>query len=348
MKLKSGFSAILLSATLISCDNKPNTALYSGKDISNDAEVMCSKTTKETTINVDVDGKWQLFTGKNAESIDFSKPILTGEGAGVFPIETGEQALHAYVLETDNGRAAFSAKLLPMEGGFNFRDLGGIKTTDERFVKWGKVFRADELGNLTQMDWNYLATIPLVSIVDFRSMDEVSAKPDNAPKFVKNQFHLQINPGNLTSMGMDFLNDPSFDSEKFMEDLNIQLVSDSTIISQYRQFFRILQNPDSIPLAFHCTAGKDRTGMGAALFLYSLGVDEQTIMSNYMESNINLKEKYKTYIEQYPAMEGLFSVKSQYLESGINYIKQNYGSVEKYLTEALEVDIKLMKKLYLY
>jgi len=98
---------------------------------------------------------------------------------------------------------------------------------------------------------------------------------------------------------------------------------------------------------FHCTAGKDRTGMGAALFLAALGVDEETIYSNYLESNKNLEGKYAKMLEEHPEAEKMFGVQRSYLETGLSYVKETYGSIENYLTEVLAVDIDKLKELYL-
>lgn len=236
--------------------------------------------------------------------------------------------------------------LLPLKGAFNARDLGGIETKDGHTIKWKKVFRSDELGNLTEQDWEYLQKIPLVSIVDFRSSTEIDTSPDKAPSSIAS-YPLSINPGNLTVTDYNFWMDKDFDAEDFMKNLNLQLVSDSVSIGQYREFFRILQQPESVPLLFHCTAGKDRTGMGAALFLAALGVDEETIYSNYLESNKNLEGKYAKMLEEHPEAEKMFGVQRSYLETGLSYVKETYGSIENYLTEVLAVDIDKLKELYL-
>lgn len=73
--------------------------------------------------------------------------------------------------------------------------------------------------------------------------------------------------------------------------MNTLLVTDPLCISRYRKLFSLLQNEENIPLMFHCSAGKDRTGMAAALVLSSLGVDEETILDDYLLSNFYLADK---------------------------------------------------------
>ncbi|MDL2323334.1 tyrosine-protein phosphatase, partial [Bacteroidales bacterium OttesenSCG-928-A17] len=213
---------------------------------------------------------------------------------------------------------------LPMEGGYNFRDLGGYKTTDGKSVKWGKIFRSDDLANLTENDLAYLSAIPIVSIVDFRSESEMENAPDKLPASVENYCPLSVSPGNMDSGSIMNPSD-SISPEQMMEQINILLVSDSAIIAQYKTFFALLQEKENIPLLFHCSAGKDRTGMGAALILFALGVDEETIFEDYLASNNYLEGKYSNMITAYPELTPFFTVKEEYLKSGLNTIKKEYG-----------------------
>jgi protein-tyrosine phosphatase len=132
-----------------------------------------------------------------------------------------------------------------------------------------------------------------------------------------------------------------------MKYMNRLLVSDPACVRAFRIFFAIVQNNLSAPLIFHCSAGKDRTGMAAALVLYSLGVDEQTIMEDYLSSKIYLSDKYDAFIAKYPRAESIFTVKKMFLQAGINQIKRDHGSVMDYLTKVLKVDIVKMRRLYL-
>jgi len=142
-----------------------------------------------------------------------------------------------------------------------------------------------------------------------------------------------------------YLSESALDT--MMMNLNISLVTEPNIINRYKDFFHLLQNEENVPLLFHCTAGKDRTGMGAALVLYALGADDNTVIEDYLESNIYLKYKYAGYIEQYPNLQSLFEVKREFLEAGIQHIKNEYGTVERYLEEVLDVDIHAFRRKFL-
>lgn len=99
-----------------------------------------------------------------------------------------------------------------------------------------------------------------------------------------------------------------------------------------------------MPLLYHCTARKDRTGMSTVLILYALGADDKTVMDDYLLSNKYIEAKE---IKAYPNLLGLFSVKSEYLQAGLDAIKKNDGNVENFLTQKLNVAIKEFRELYL-
>lgn len=335
-----------------SCGKQNNLDVgYTGEDISKNAIIVRDKVTKAATLQMSIDEDWTLYTGSSVDNIDFSKAIASGSGKGIFPLDVSDSVRSYFELITSKGTAILSEQHLPMSGGFNFRDLGGYKTSDGRYIKWGKIFRSDDLHNLTEADLDYLASIPLVSVVDFRAEEEVRQGPDKNPSSVKNNYNYSITPGNLIAgaTSIDDLGKLTEDqANTIMADMYILLVTDSASIQQYQNLFQLLQNEEDIPLMFHCSAGKDRTGMGAALILSALGVDEETILDDYLQSNIYLADKYAKYKDESPALKSLFEVQPEFLQAGLNRIKKDHGSVENYLTTVLNVDIKKMRQKYLY
>lgn len=339
----------LCTFAFASCGKPEPKAEYAGNDISNDVNIIRAKKDKDASIQIYTKGYWKLYAGNSVDNIDLSQPIAEGKDSGTFPINVSADTRSYFQIETEEGKAILSDKHLPMAGGYNYRDLGGYRTADGRYVKWGKIFRSDDLHSLTEADLDYLSSIPLVFIVDFRSEDEMAAAPDKNPKSVKENYKYSISPGNLmNAIQADIQNITAMKADTLMMGMNELLVSDSACISQYRKFFALLQDDDKVPLLFHCSAGKDRTGMGAALILYSLGVDEETIMKDYLLSNKYLANKYAKYKEQFPALSSLFEVKPTFLKAGIDRIKKDHGSVENYLTNVLNVDIAKMRDKYLY
>lgn len=337
---------LLLSGMILSCKKTIEKGVYEGQDISETASIIRDKESKEAALSINYDGDWTLYSGLSDNTIDYSKSI-SGTGKGIFPINIDDSVRSYFQLITNDGKAILAERHLPMAGGFNFRDLGGIKTNDNKFVKWGMFFRTDELGKLTKEDLAYLSSIPITTVIDFRSKQEVASLPDKLPQSVKNYIELNIAPGNLHLTNLEDLTSIGNFSD-FMIDMNKAFVTDSAIIAQYKEFFSILQKYENMPVIFHCTAGKDRTGMGAALILFALGVDESIIMKDYLSSNVYLKDKYKDIIEKHPELKPMLIVEPQYIQASIDLMKEKYGSVDNYLTSVLGVDLIKFKQRYLY
>lgn len=323
------------------------SAGYDGQDLTEVACIRRDKNTKAAYLDIQTAGDWTLYAGPSVDEIDFSNPILNGHDSGSFKLNVPDSIRSYFQLITQDGKAILAERHLPMAGGYNFRDLGGIKNSEGRYVKWGKIFRSDDLSHLTPEDLRYLSSIPLISVVDFRSEQEINVAPDKVPATTHKDYAYSITPGNLTQ-ATDLVKLKSLNMDSLMMEMNVLLVSDSTSIKRYKDFFELLQDSNEVPLLFHCSAGKDRTGMGAALILYALGVDDNTILQDYLLSNTYLEEKYVGYVKQYPQIAPLFQVKPEFLQAGINTIKEKYGSVENYFTDVLNVDINKFREMYLY
>lgn len=338
------------SVLMISCKDsnmKIDSAQYSGKDVSAEASIIRDKNTKTAELHIETDNVWLLYAGTSVDSIDFSRPILEGEGSGTFSLNVPDSVRSYFQLVTPEGNAILAERHLPMTGGYNFRDLGGIKNSEGKYIKWGKIFRSDDLHNLTDEDLRYLTSIPLGSVVDFRSPAEIERSPDKLPASVKNDYAYSITPGNLlAALSLSDLKEAQIDTA--MMDMNVLLVNDSACVSRYKDLFALLQDEKEVPLMFHCSAGKDRTGMGAALVLFALGVDEDTVIEDYLSSNVYLDDKYAEYIADNPNLKPLFEVKRIFIQAGIDQIKKDHGTVENYLTDVLGVDIQKFRSKYLY
>ena len=174
----------------------------------------------------------------------------------------------------------------------NTRDLGGMCTADGRKIKSGCLVRSGHLFGASEHDKNVLAGLAEV-IVDFRTPGECKEKPNPELPGVA-YFHIPImdsltagvtrekeaDQKVVTRLGQD----PEA-ARNYMCDMYRHFVSDPFAVSQYRQFTEMLLTHREKAILWHCTAGKDRCGVISAHILSALGVDEKTIMSDYMKSN---------------------------------------------------------------
>ena len=292
------------------------------------------------------EGQWQLYAADDMRSFDFSLPLLSGEEPGAFPLPVRPGKHYFYAVRHGGQTAFFGEELLPISGCHNFRDLGGIPTTDGRITAWGALFRSDDLSSLTIEDQAYLASIPIKTVVDFRTEGGVNRAPNVFPPTVKHYVRLPLSPGNLDPRD---LGEPEqgLAWEEYMQMLNRDLVTNPDHIKAFRLFFAQVQQQERLPLVFHCAAGKDRTGLATAYVLFSLGVSKEEVLKNYMASAYYLQGKYDRQIAQDPSREAIFTVKPGYLLAAIEAMERRSGSVEKYLVRELGVDLQKMRELFL-
>ncbi len=356
MKMKSIYALILIAFLVVSCndDDDKIPPFFSGNDITDKASIEINDD-KEVTLKVDVAGEWSLYAGPSVEQIDFSTPILKDNKKGDYKIDVKTDKRTYYQLAASEGKAILAERRLPIDSCYHFRDMGGYKTTDGKFVKWGKVFRTDEFNRINSSGVAYLNSLPLKSIIDFRSVEEAGEQPNIAPESVKNKYDLNISIGSISNIIYAMVDDKSIftaTEEKMTEIMSntyLQFITEEECISKFKEFFSILQNENSAPLVYNCSIGKDRTGISSYLFLVSLGVSEDTALKDYLLTNtFGVSEKYRGYIAMLPAIKPLFEAKEVYIKTAINQIKKDHGSIENFLTQTLNVDLNKMKSLYLY
>lgn len=239
-----------------------------------------------------------------------------------------------------------SDRVLHVDGGYNFRDLGGLKTSEGKLLKKDLLFRTDELNNLSESDLELLASLNIQTVVDFRTDEERAKSIDKIPSTCKNEVHLDILSANMDAF-VEEMQKEDADFKKLMLGFYSELVLSANAITQFVKFFELLQNADNLSVIYHCSAGKDRTGVATALILDALQVTRKDIEEDYLMSNEFLKDKYAAYINQNPKYADLFLVQADYLKAAFDAIEEKYDSVANYLTSILKVDLELIRKIYL-
>ena len=238
------------------------------------------------------------------------------------------------------------SRQLPLQACFNGRDLGGLSNQQGKRIKPQLLLRADDLSSLSEEDVAYLHKLPLHTVIDFRSNIEQSKKPDILPASCQQHLHLDILSGNM-QVYMQQMQDGTTHARDIMMDIYHDLVLNPASQEQYRQFFSVVQQSPQGSLLYHCSAGKDRTGIATAFILEALGVDRDTIMQDYLLSNPFLISKYSHLFEAYPHAYDFLTVSADFLEHAWDLIQQHHGSTEQYLHEVLHIHPELMQNLYL-
>lgn len=263
-----------------------------------------------------------------------------------------------------------STRLVNLDGTYNFRDCGGYETIEGRRVKWGLLYRSDQLSNISERDVAFLKNMGLKTIVDYRSKSEASAAP-NKEIFGANTYSLDPNAkiaqlaadsiDDVNKSILDLLKEHKFHPEKYgdpEENMYKQykkfIYSDSSK-KAYRELIKLILDEHNLPLVQHCRGGKDRTGFGVAIILLALGVREECVIYDYTlttqyrvaknKKQMNLYKKYTKDEQTLTLLSTLQQSKAIYMETAINEMKKTYGSIDSYLKDALGIDQDVKEKL---
>ncbi|CNH24686.1 tyrosine-protein phosphatase [Yersinia pekkanenii] len=237
--------------------------------------------------------------------------------------------------------------LLPLDGGINFRDLGGNLVADGRRIKRGLLFRSGSLDRLSAKDCDFLSRSSVAQIIDYRDADEVQAKPDivwpgaNYHNIPANPLSNEVN-ANLEKLTNETL--ATFDARAFMLALYRRLPFNN---QAYKQLVGLLQNCASpehgaAGLLQHCAVGKDRTGVGSALVLFALGADEPTVLEDYLLTETTLAPFREHMLAElalkldHQALDQfafVLSAKEEFIQTALRSIQERYGSHEHWLQQ---------------
>ena len=255
--------------------------------------------------------------------------------------------------KTDSAFQNEDYRLLPMDGAHNTRELGGYKTTDGLSVKWGMLFRSDKLSDISKTDQAYLQNLGIKKIIDFRSKEEKAEDPDIIPKGISYiEMPISVDGAMRSKIEAVLKGETNKEVKSFLIDANKEFVSD--YVEVYENFLRGLID-DEGPILFHCTAGKDRAGFAAAITLIALGVSKEDVIKDYMKTNQFTKKRIEEIIKQIELMtlyqtdaeilRPLLGVEREYIETAFHTAEEEYGSLENFIKNGLNISDEDIKKL---
>jgi protein-tyrosine phosphatase len=244
----------------------------------------------------------------------------------------------------------------------NLRDVGGYANMDGKVVSRGKAYRSNQLSFISADDMKEIAALGLKNDYDLRTKEEADKLPDEIPPGVRYTLLDVLADANQASPAMidQLMEKPEeaniilgggrIDS-MFMEGYR-EFVTLPSARSSFKQLFLALSDQDKMPLLFHCTTGKDRTGWAAAALLSLLGVPNEAVMKDFLKSNDYIIPMYRKQINAFIAAGGdsliplaIFGVKPEYLNASFDEVQKNYGTIEKYFSGALGIDSKLQQQI---
>ncbi len=244
--------------------------------------------------------------------------------------------------------ATISRRRIELDGARNFRDLGGYPSLLGGTTRWGRIFRSDRLDTLTLGDLDVLTELGVVTVYDLRTDEERDRAPDPIPSV-----HIPILSRFMASRPIpDFGALVEHDQGvRFMSDMMIGLLTHAG--PEIGQILTGFADPATTPAVFHCTAGKDRTGLIAALLLEWLGVDRDTVIDDFV-----LTEQFHVLDEDHHAFRrmlergigpeaaaGALGAPRSMMAETLHELDTTFGGVETYLTDQAGIGRQVLEDL---
>lgn len=250
----------------------------------------------------------------------------------------------------------------------NMRDLGGLPAADGKVVAYGRLVRGGHLHKLKAKDAKVLKEkLGVAHIIDLRSTSELEEKPDIIPEGIKysyfpsltNEQNPSINKHNRTSELKRIMKTEG-GALKYLSDIYRLLISQELSITSHRNVLMTLLEQEEGAIYWHCTQGKDRTGVAAAVILMTLGVNREDILNEYTNEKRSLifrnsilttlvgivlfNRKAKT------SLSVLMNAKRPCMEAAFDEMDRIYGSADNYIRNGLgitEEQIEKLRSMYL-
>ncbi|MBQ3490863.1 MAG: tyrosine-protein phosphatase [Clostridia bacterium] len=250
----------------------------------------------------------------------------------------------------------------------NFRDLGGIPAADGKKIRKGMLYRSGHLCSISMEKAEYLRDRKGIgTVVDLRSPSELAEKQDIVANGVRychlpplnDEQNPSINKNNRVAVLQKIMAKEG-GAKKHLSDIYRLMVTQKESLEAFGEWLRLLADPDNKGVLWHCTQGKDRTGIAAAIILMALGVERGEIMRDYMRTNrscalinslIYLGVAIVTFsIHTANSLNHLLSSRKFFLEAAFEEIDRVYGGTDGFLCNGLGLtneDIKHLRTVYL-
>jgi protein-tyrosine phosphatase len=306
-----------------------------------------------------------VYLGRTEDEIDPDSPVAITCETRVQVAGLNSNTRPYFYLKGEKGDVHIAGqRCLPFQGAFNFRDMGGYPTRDGHRVKWGALYRSGHLSEITEHDLAYFTKLDIGLVCDFRRKDEQDLAPNRLPPGSAIRVaNIPIHTGSQQSFIEKIATGKTSreDMMGVMKEINA-IYARSHAPAFAAMFEHILAAPRGATL-IHCTAGKDRTGFGTALILWSLGVDRETIMEDYLLSRVHfpLDRALERMAQKYAGTEDspfdprvmipAFQVHQDYLNTALTGMEKKSNTIDRYISEEMGITrqmIAALRERFLY
>jgi protein-tyrosine phosphatase len=302
-------------------------------------------------------GPVKVYASASPNRFDSNALLTTTSSSPVTVAAPGRAKRVYFHLQPESGPARVVAtRQILLEGADNFRDLGGYRTTDGRFVRWGRVYRSDHLTALTRKDYDMVSELGLRLVCDLRTPGERQKAPTSwegpPPTFLFASILSDRDLGRVNRVPPDeFKRRLAAAAEGIPPPDGAGYARFVTeYVDSYRQLMRRLV-ANELPAVTHCTAGRDRTGVYAAVLLTMLGVPYKTVEADYlltdryrltpMSIDRQAREWKAAYVlDELPSRDAvrvMRSLRPETLRATFDAITREYGSFDAFRRNTLQV-----------
>ena len=244
---------------------------------------------------------------------------------------------YVHIFDPDSGFVVAAERRIEMDGSDNFRDLGGYPTLDGDHTRWGRVFRSDRLNELSADDLATWDSLGISHVFDLRSQGEVDESPDRLPSRVSST-HLPMSSDVAQGRSMYHRimdGDLESISETDMADGYVRMLDNFG--ASFLEIVNHLASGEAF--VFHCTAGKDRTGVAAMVLLGVAGVADSYILDDYEISErfrdpqrlVPFKDRLREEGHDPEDFAAMFGSLRGVMRQTLDRLYDGWGSVENYL-----------------
>lgn len=313
----------------------------------------------------------EIFYTKNSNYSNLEFLGVLSEEKNNFTNPLPLEKLYFAIKNEDEKWIKMSNEYLALDGTYNFRDIGGYFSNTQKRLKYGMIYRADQLNNLSERDIKLLENMRLASIVDYRSNGERKLYPNKNISTAKTYC---LNPNSEVAEAaakamqdiqakstIDLLKNGEFNVKNYCNKNEYMYKEYEKFIfspesqEAYKKFLELLLDEKNYPMVIHCRGGKDRTGFGAMLVMLILGISEKDIVKDYELTSYYRKERDKKQMDLYrqytddreilELLETMQKCNGEYLIYLLNIIKKEFGTIENYLFKIFNLNNEKIEKI---
>lgn len=290
-----------------------------------------------------IEGKVKIYASTDPDKIPEKNPVLTADISdqlATIVISDPTQRYYYKMVFNNRYRVVTASRNSVIPGIQNFRDIGGYSAAKGKKIRWGMLYRSAQVESLSYSTFKELKNIGIKTVIDLRATEEVIKTPQ------------------LEEQGFNIVHIPiaSINTEAIMEQLRGGKIKNDSIYrlmlrvnremviyyrAEYKKMFDLLEEEDNYPAMIVCATGMDRTAIASAMILSALGVNDETIMSDYLRSNdfFDIPRAsgygYRLPYNTQEAITTLFSAREGFLNAAKNQVEKNYGNIPTYLDKGL-------------